>query len=160
MAELQQSSLDKTLLSWCQEATKVINPHTKLADWITGKNVISYDAIYVCHLILIFSFPSIQDYAEIAITNFTTSWSDGLAFIALIHRFRPDLFDYELVSRKPANARLEYAFRMANKHLEIARLLDPEGESYSFLQVFSSIQISFVFITCLFFLLIVFTFQM
>jgi hypothetical protein len=26
MAELQQSSLDKTLLSWCQEATKVINP--------------------------------------------------------------------------------------------------------------------------------------
>ncbi|KZS17068.1 putative Dystrophin, partial [Daphnia magna] len=72
MAELQQSSLEKTLLSWCQEAAK--------------------------------------DYAEIAITNFTTSWSDGLAFIALIHRFRPDLFDYEIVSRKPANARLEYAF--------------------------------------------------
>ncbi|XP_046644687.1 utrophin-like isoform X8 [Daphnia pulicaria] len=93
MAELQQSSLDKTLLSWCQEATK--------------------------------------DYAEIAITNFTTSWSDGLAFIALIHRFRPDLFDYELVSRKPANARLEYAFRMANKHLEIARLLDPEDVNTS-----------------------------
>jgi uncharacterized membrane protein len=58
MAELQQSSLDKTLLSWCQEATKVINPHTKLADWITGKNVISYDAIYACHLILIFFFSS------------------------------------------------------------------------------------------------------
>ncbi|KAI9557614.1 dystrophin [Daphnia sinensis] len=93
MAELQQSSLEKTLLSWCQEATK--------------------------------------DYAEIAITNFTTSWSDGLAFIALIHRFRPDLFDYEIVSRKPANARLEYAFRMANKHLEIARLLDPEDVNTS-----------------------------
>uniref|UniRef100_A0A0N8BMF8 Dystrophin major muscle n=2 Tax=Daphnia magna TaxID=35525 RepID=A0A0N8BMF8_9CRUS len=93
MAELQQSSLEKTLLSWCQEAAK--------------------------------------DYAEIAITNFTTSWSDGLAFIALIHRFRPDLFDYEIVSRKPANARLEYAFRMANKHLEIARLLDPEDVNTS-----------------------------
>jgi hypothetical protein len=85
---------------------------------------------YLC--MMAFYFFPIQDYAEIAITNFTTSWSDGLAFIALIHRFRPDLFDYELVSRKPANARLEYAFRMANKHLEIARLLDPEGELYSF----------------------------
>ncbi len=61
------------------------------------------------------------------ITNFTTSWSDGLAFLALIHRFRPDLFDYEIVSRKPANSRLDYAFRVANKTLGIARLLDPEG---------------------------------
>ena len=132
MAELQQSSLDKTLLSWCQEATKVINPHTKLAEWIMKKNAVltifMHDAFYL--------FFPIQDYAEITISNFTTSWSDGLAFIALIHRFRPDLFDYELVSRKPANARLEYAFRMANKHLEIARLLDPEGESYSFCKFF------------------------
>lgn len=97
-----------------------------------------------------FYFFPIQDYAEIAITNFTTSWSDGLAFIALIHRFRPDLFDYELVSRKPANARLEYAFRMANKHLEIARLLDPEGELYSFSRFPTSPPNVFLSITCLF----------
>jgi len=71
-----------------------------------------------------------QDYSDVHISNFTTSWSDGLAFIALIHRFRPDLYDYEIVGRKPPNARLDYAFRMANKHLGIARLLDPEGFSF------------------------------
>ena len=70
-----------------------------------------------------------QDYADVNINNFTTAWSDGLAFLALIHRFRPDLFDYELVSRKTAHGRLEYAFRVANKTLGIARLLDPEGPS-------------------------------
>lgn len=125
MAELQQSSLEKTLLSWCQEAAKVRKQHTKLIEWmIEKKNTVPKMGFCACRLIGFL----MQDYAEIAITNFTTSWSDGLAFIALIHRFRPDLFDYEIVSRKPANARLEYAFRMANKHLEIARLLDPEGE--------------------------------
>ena len=68
-----------------------------------------------------------RDYADVDIANFTTSWSDGLAFVALIHRFRPDLFDYDVVSRKAANARLEHAFRTAHKALGIARLLDPEG---------------------------------
>ena len=66
------------------------------------------------------------------VTNFTTSWSDGLAFIALIHRFRPDLFDYDIISRKSPNARLDFAFRIANKNLGIARLLDPEGIVSSF----------------------------
>lgn len=66
------------------------------------------------------------------INNFTTSWSDGLAFSALIHRFRPDLFDYDVVCRKQPNARLDYAFRMAHKHLGIARLLDPEGDLSAF----------------------------
>ena len=117
MAELQQSSLDKTLLSWCQEATKVTN-------WI--QNLLNEWEIGVRYRFSVW-YLFLQDYAEVAVTNFTTSWSDGLAFTALIHRFRPDLFDYEIVSRKPANARLEYAFRMANKHLGIARLLDPEG---------------------------------
>jgi len=71
------------------------------------------------------------------VTNFTTSWSDGLAFNALLHRFRPDLFDYDIVCQKHPNARLEYAFRIANKNLGIARLLDPEGK-LNFFFIYSS----------------------
>lgn len=42
MAELQQSSLDKTLLSWCQEATKVIKLHTKHHEWMIDINKIPF----------------------------------------------------------------------------------------------------------------------
>ncbi|XP_072152789.1 dystrophin, isoforms A/C/F/G/H isoform X2 [Bemisia tabaci] len=71
------------------------------------------------------------DYTGVDIRNFTTSWSDGLAFNALLHKFRPELFDYDSISRKLPHARLEHAFRMAEKNLGIDRLLDPEDVNTS-----------------------------
>lgn len=68
-----------------------------------------------------------QNYAGVDIKNFTTSWSDGLAFNALLHRWKPQLFDFNNLSRKHPNARLDHAFRLAQEHLGIERLLDPEG---------------------------------
>lgn len=67
--------------------------------------------------------------------NFTTSWSDGLAFNALLHHFRGHLFDFGHVARKHPNARLEHAFRLAQEHLGIERLLDPEGKYFSFFSI-------------------------
>jgi len=46
---------------------------------------------------------------HVNITNFTTSWNDGMAFCALIHRFRPNSFDYDQLD--PANRR--YNFQLA-----------------------------------------------
>jgi hypothetical protein len=38
------------------------------------------------------------------------------------------LFDFHNIARKHPNARLEHAFRVAQEHLGIERLLDPEGK--------------------------------
>uniref|UniRef100_T1IRG4 Protein detached n=1 Tax=Strigamia maritima TaxID=126957 RepID=T1IRG4_STRMM len=67
-----------------------------------------------------------QDYQGVDVTNFTTCWSDGLAFNALIHRSMPHLFDYSLLLHQDANFRLEHAFKIAQEHFGIARLLDLE----------------------------------
>lgn len=68
-----------------------------------------------------------QNYSGVEVRDFTTSWSDGLALNALLHRWRPQLFDYAAVLQRAPAARLEHAFALAYTHLGIPRLLDPEG---------------------------------
>ncbi|XP_039760235.1 dystrophin-like isoform X3 [Pararge aegeria] len=67
-----------------------------------------------------------QNYMGVKVENFTSTWSDGLAFNALLHRWRPQLFDYSTLLRLTAAQRLEHAFALAQRHLGIDRLLDPE----------------------------------
>jgi len=70
-------------------------------------------------------------YANVNVRNFTTSWRDGLAFNALIHRHRPDLLQYEKLSKTNAPYNLNNAFNVAEERLGIAKLLDAEGTSYA-----------------------------
>ncbi|XP_053994200.1 dystrophin isoform X9 [Hylaeus volcanicus] len=72
-----------------------------------------------------------QNYSGVDIKNFTTSWSDGLAFNAILHRWKPHLFDFNNIARKHPNARLDHAFRIAQEQLGIERLLDPEDVNTS-----------------------------
>lgn len=60
------------------------------------------------------------------------SWKDGLALCALIHRHRPDLLDYHKLTKDRPLDNLNLAFDLAEKHLNIPRMLDAEGEFFGF----------------------------
>ena len=66
-------------------------------------------------------------YKGVEINDFTRSWQDGLAFNALIHKFRPDLFDYEEILQNASARNLEHAFHIAKTVFKIERYLDVEG---------------------------------
>jgi len=65
-------------------------------------------------------------YKNVNVTNFHMSFKDGLAFAALIHRHRPELIEYEKLSKDDPMHNLNYAFDVAEKHLDIPRMLDAE----------------------------------
>ncbi|XP_050810304.1 smoothelin-like protein 1 isoform X2 [Gopherus flavomarginatus] len=67
-----------------------------------------------------------RGYEHVDIQNFSSSWSSGLAFCALVHKFFPDAFDYTALD--PANRRENFAlaFATAEKHADCAPLLEVE----------------------------------
>uniref|UniRef100_A0A3B4YM64 Microtubule actin crosslinking factor 1 n=1 Tax=Seriola lalandi dorsalis TaxID=1841481 RepID=A0A3B4YM64_SERLL len=75
--------------------------------------------------LLLWSQQATEGYPGLRCVNFTSSWSDGRMFNALLHRYRPDLIDMEMVSRQSNRENLEQAFEIAES-LGVTRLLDAE----------------------------------
>lgn len=65
-------------------------------------------------------------YKNVNVQNFHMSFKDGLAFCALIHRHRPELLDYNKLSKDNPLYNLNLAFDVAEKYLDIPRMLDAE----------------------------------
>ncbi|KAM9494125.1 microtubule-actin cross-linking factor 1 isoform 10-T10 [Clarias gariepinus] len=75
--------------------------------------------------LLLWTQKATEGYPGIRCVNFSSSWSDGRMFNALLHRYRPDLIDMELVERQSNRDNLEQAFEIAES-LGVTRLLDAE----------------------------------
>lgn len=68
-----------------------------------------------------------EEYKKVSIENLTTSWQNGIAFNAIIHRFRPHLVE-NFFNLNPNNAteNCDQAFKIAEEFLEIPKLFDSE----------------------------------
>ncbi|KAH1026817.1 hypothetical protein HUJ05_000434 [Dendroctonus ponderosae] len=65
-------------------------------------------------------------YHNVNVRNFSTSWRDGLAFNALIHKHRPDLLQFDKLSKSNPIHNLNNAFNVAEDKLGLTKLLDAE----------------------------------
>uniref|UniRef100_A0A4W5JW03 Smoothelin a n=1 Tax=Hucho hucho TaxID=62062 RepID=A0A4W5JW03_9TELE len=67
-----------------------------------------------------------EPYEGVEIHNFSSSWSDGIAFCALVHRFFPDAFEYSILNPNARKDNFELAFSTAERLADCPPLLDVE----------------------------------
>lgn len=85
-------------------------------------------------------FMNCAKFIDLNLTHFLLcSFKDGLAFCALIHRHRPDLIDYNKLSKDNPLENLNTAFDVAEKYLDIPRMLDPDGRLIKLLSMLNEI---------------------
>ncbi|XP_039510432.1 EH domain-binding protein 1 isoform X5 [Pimephales promelas] len=65
-----------------------------------------------------------KNYRGVKITNFTTSWRNGLAFCAILHHFRPEFIDYKALNPQDIKENNKKAYDVFAS-LGISRLLEP-----------------------------------
>ncbi|XP_028321991.1 smoothelin-like protein 1 isoform X2 [Gouania willdenowi] len=63
-------------------------------------------------------------YQNIDIQNFSSSWSDGMAFCALVHSFFPLEFDYNNLKPSQRKQNMELAFTTAEQQADCLRLIE------------------------------------
>ncbi|XP_068690393.1 utrophin-like [Montipora foliosa] len=61
----------------------------------------------------------------VKLKDFTTSWRDGLAFNAIIHTHKPELFQFESLLNNDNRTNLDHAFTVANEEFSVPKLLEP-----------------------------------
>ncbi|NIG59256.1 hypothetical protein BU61_2619 [Pontoporia blainvillei] len=62
-------------------------------------------------------------YAGVSVTDLTMSWKSGLALCAIIHRYRPDLIDFDSLDEQNVEKNNQLAFDIAEKELGISPIM-------------------------------------
>ncbi|XP_076796600.1 F-actin-monooxygenase MICAL3 isoform X10 [Arvicanthis niloticus] len=62
-------------------------------------------------------------YSGVNVTDLTMSWKSGLALCAIIHRYRPDLIDFDALDEQNVEKNNQLAFDIAEKELGISPIM-------------------------------------
>ncbi|CAF1003221.1 unnamed protein product [Rotaria sordida] len=55
-----------------------------------------------------------KGYKHVNVTNFSSSWADGMAFCALVHHYLPNSINYDALNPKDRRKNFEIAFKAAD----------------------------------------------
>ncbi|XP_072915014.1 F-actin-monooxygenase MICAL3-like isoform X2 [Hemitrygon akajei] len=64
-----------------------------------------------------------QGYRNVNVVDLTTSWKSGLALCAILHRYRPDLIDFQQLNEKNVEANNQLAFDTAEREFGISPIM-------------------------------------
>ncbi|NXF37994.1 SMTN protein, partial [Nyctibius bracteatus] len=106
------NSIKQMLLDWCRAKTRGYEVSATSSPHPQGRSL--------CPSVTL--LPS----QHVDIQNFSSSWSDGMAFCALVHNFFPEAFDYSQLTPQNRRHNFEVAFSSAEKHADCPQLLDVE----------------------------------
>lgn len=93
------NSIKQMLLDWCRAKTRGYEVGATSSPCPQGQ--------FLCPLITLLPLQHVD------IQNFSSSWSDGMAFCALVHNFFPEAFDYSQLTPQNRRHNFEVAFSSA-----------------------------------------------
>ncbi|XP_053318435.1 F-actin-monooxygenase MICAL3 isoform X15 [Spea bombifrons] len=64
-----------------------------------------------------------EGYSGVNVTDLTISWKSGLALCAIIHRFRPELIDFDSLDERNVEKNNQLAFDIAERELGISPIM-------------------------------------
>jgi len=85
---------------------------------------ISVEDLSAKEALLLWCQKKTKGYRDVKVDNFSTSWRDGMALAALIHHHRPELINFDSLSKENRKENLQLAFDVAQNDLGIDPLLD------------------------------------
>ncbi|NWS62508.1 SMTN protein, partial [Chunga burmeisteri] len=106
------NSIKQMLLDWCRAKTRGYEVSAASSPCPQGQSLYSSVTLLLSQ--------------HVDIQNFSSSWSDGMAFCALVHNFFPEAFDYSQLTPQNRRHNFEVAFSSAEKHADCPQLLDVE----------------------------------
>lgn len=99
---------------------------TKISSTTRRKSSVDQISSNYRNMLLIWARQQCQGYPGIYIEDFTRSWRNGRAFLAIFHRHNPQLINIKDSYRNSNRENLTQAFDFAQKHYGIMQLIDPE----------------------------------